>query len=447
MNVWMNARPHIAPLGGDVERVLDAWGDGGVDGIVIGPLMSPARIALYEPDPAVYRRFGVEPPPAPTTPQTEARAEVDRILAAAERRGWTIIIMSADSGAGPGATGRARPDPAAVPARAARMVDAFQHFPMAQGAIVDSLEWGYEIDPRHGGFRSSPRTFRQYIFHELPESVAPLCAEYGCDYEALVAAKDRLYRRLRTITPREVRLHAGGGLAGAFALFGYDTDLMAWLRFRAQTVTDYFKRLRQALDGTLERRVRIGAGLRSAAFAPVTGGDFAQLAETVDFLCPKHYFWQRGFDGMYGTVYRYVLTLRQWNPALAEQDALAIVEALFGLRLPEVESSDDLDSPHPQAFFDTIVRRETRRALAVVDDAERIVPWVDAGRKPHDGEPFGAGDLRRTLRAAQDEGLRRFICVDHANLTASEWAVISAIAGRPWKPAEGGYEPPDIAVL
>src|SRR5207244_7059095 len=105
MKVWMNARPHIAPLGGDIERVMDAWGEGGVDGIVIGPLMSQERLALYEPDRAVYQRFGVEPPPGPKAPQTEARAEVDRILASAVRRGWTIIIMSADSGAGPGAAG------------------------------------------------------------------------------------------------------------------------------------------------------------------------------------------------------------------------------------------------------------------------------------------------------------------------------------------------------
>jgi hypothetical protein len=150
---------------------------------------------------------------------------------------------------------------------------------------------------------------------------------------------------------------------------------------------------------------------------------------------------------MYGTVYRYVLTLTRWNPALTERDALAVVEALFGLQLPGVTASEHLDDPFPQSFFDTVVRRETERALAAVDDPEDVVPWVDAGRKPHDGEPMSAGDLRRTLRAAGDAGLRRFICVDHANLTAGEWAVVSAMAGRPWKPTVGGYEPPDIGVL
>ena len=454
MRVWMNSRPHIAPLGGDVDRVLDAWGEGGVDGIVVGPLMSPARIALFDPDPTVYRRLGVTPPPSPSEPQTESRAEVDRILEGAKARGWTIIIMSADSGAGPESAGRARADPAAAPARVARMVDAFQHYPMADGAIVDSLEWGYEIDIRHGGFRSSPRAPRQYIFHELPESVAPLCAEYGYDYGALVAAKDRLFARLHHLSPAEIRLHAADGLAGAFALFGYDTDLLAWFRFRTQTVTDYFRRTRKLLDEALPQRVRLGAGVRTAAFAPLTGCDMAQLAGIVDFLCPKHYFWQRGFDGMYGTVYRYILTLCDWNTGLSEADALAVVRALFGLELPGVQGSDDLDSPFPQQFFDTVVAQETRRALAVVDDPERVVPWVDAGRKPHDGEPFGAGDLRCVLHAAREAGLRRFICVDHANLTAGEWAVISSAAGRPWRPTPAAapagtpsYEPPDISVL
>ena len=305
----MNARPHIAPLGSGLDRILDAWGEGGVDGIVVGPLMSQARIALYDPNPAVYRRLGVTPPAAPPQPQVEARREVDLLLKGAQARGWSIIIMSADSGAGPEAAGRARPDPGAAAARVARMVDAFEQFPLAEGTIIDSLEWGYEIDPRHGSFRSSPRPFRQYIFKELPETVAPLCAEYGYDYHALVAAKDRLFARLHTITPAEVQAHAAGGLAGAFALFGYDTDLLAWLRFRTQTVTDYFRRTRQLLDEALPRRMRIGAGVRTATFAVLTGCDMAQLASVVDFLCPKHYFWQRGFDGMYVTVYRYVLTL------------------------------------------------------------------------------------------------------------------------------------------
>ena len=87
------------------------WGSVALDGIVVGPLMSPARIPLYDPNPAVYRRLGVTPPAPPSEPQAEVRREMDAILNAAADRGWTIIVMSADSGAGPeSSAGRPIPD-------------------------------------------------------------------------------------------------------------------------------------------------------------------------------------------------------------------------------------------------------------------------------------------------------------------------------------------------
>ena len=64
-------------------------------------------------------------------------------------------------------------------------------------------------------------------------------------------------------------------------------------------------------------------GPRSAAFAPLCGYDFAALAGFIDVLLPKHYFWHRGFDGLYGTVARYVETLCAWNPEMSEPSALA----------------------------------------------------------------------------------------------------------------------------
>jgi len=109
-----------------------------------------------------------------------------------------------------------------------------------------------------------------------------------------------------------------------------------------------------------------------------------------------------------------------------------------------------------------VVARETERAIAAMGDPERVCPWVDAGRKPHDGEPFTAHDLDRMLEAAQRAGLRRFLYHHHGNLTPGEWAVISARCGRPWQsttsPRPGlegyaaaqsmpGYYPPDLPVL
>ena len=58
------------------------------------------------------------------------------------------------------------------------------------------------------------------------------------------------------------------------------------------------------------------------------------------FLLPKHYFFQRGFDGFLGTVYRYSQTLLEWNPGISVADTLDVVQALFGIVLPGV--GDDM---------------------------------------------------------------------------------------------------------
>ncbi|NLG51068.1 MAG: hypothetical protein GX552_13255, partial [Chloroflexi bacterium] len=122
-------------------------------------------------------------------------------------------------------------------------------------------------------------------------------------------------------------------------------------------------------------------------------------------------------------------------------------ENLFGLVLPDVQDRADLEEALSPAFFEQIVTRETRRALAAVDDPERIVPWVDAGRFPHDGDPMSPGDLRKLLIAAEAAGLQRFVYHHAGNLTAGEWAVMSELCGQPWRPLESSYRPADQLVL
>ena len=44
---------------------------------------------------------------------------------------------------------------------------------------------------------------------------------------------------------------------------------------------------------------------------------------------------------------------------------------------------------------------ESARALAAVGgDATRVVPWLDTGRFPHDGDPMSAADLRKLMESA-----------------------------------------------
>ncbi|MFZ1755488.1 MAG: hypothetical protein WAU10_17190 [Caldilineaceae bacterium] len=453
MKLWMDVMRDIEHVLDDYERIFDAWEAGGIDGLVIGPLffnqpklMPGTRfdsgqqpLASFAPNPRVYQQFGVATPTDPVA-EVQQQRRLDQMLQAAKDRGWAVWLFQAGAGAGADATGNPIVDDLTQRALAARMVDALQHYPMVDGAIMDGPEWGYEIAPHHMNHRS-------YIFNDLPESAAAKCQELGYDYPALVAAKDRLFANFHTLKSSHIALHAHGGLLGGARLFQGDPDLFAWLQFRVDSLTAFFQGIRTQVDAALDYPIKLGVGPRSAAFAPLCGYDFVRLAEFLDILLPKHYFFQRGFDGMLGTIYRYVETLVHWNPGLTDGEALAVVAALFGLSLPNVSNRDDLESALSPEFFARIVTQETVRALAAVDNPERIVPWVDTGRWPHDGDPMSPRDLLLLLQSADSAGLKRFLYHHHGNLSAGEWAVISRFCGTPWRGLESSYQPPDMAVL
>lgn len=439
----------------DHERILDGWEEGGVTGLVIGPLMFHAAklhsngkyvegenspVTILDPNPEVYRRFGVEAPAPPENKEPESRALLEKALQATKDRGFTIFFFQAQIGAGPGGEGSALFDEKSQRAISARIVDCLERFPMVDGSIMDGPEWGYEIAPHHMNHRS-------FFFNDLPESMRSGCELLGYDYRALVAAKDRLLALFHSLDVRKVRLHAGGGFVGGFHLLGGDPDLVAWLRFRSESLTGFFGAVKECMAGGALRSVQLGVGPRTAAFSPLCGYDFQALAEAVDILLPKHYFWHKGFDGLLGTVYRYVETLCEWNSTLSDQDALEVVRALFGLKLPGVENRRDLDCAHTPEFFREIVGGETRRALAVVDNPERVIPWVDAGRCPHGGDPMSAVVLNSLLNAAKEEGLRKFLYHHHGNLSPSEWSVMSELCGTPWNSRTSAYCPPDEMLL
>src|SRR5262249_50915842 len=168
MKLWMDVMRDLESVMNDHARIFDAWAEGGVDGVVFGPLvfgadrLVPGARAVrgeeppsptFDPDPEVYRRLGVEAPPA-ARPDPEKRALLERTLQAARERGFTVVLMYTDSGAGPGGDGYYLQDEVSLRARVARMVDTLEHYPVADGAVMDGPEWGYEIAPHHMNHRS-----------------------------------------------------------------------------------------------------------------------------------------------------------------------------------------------------------------------------------------------------------------------------------------------------
>ena len=154
--------------------------------------------------------------------------------------------MYADGGAGPGGTGHHLHDPKTTAARVARMVDTLEHYPMANGVVMDGPEWGYEMAPHHMNHRS-------YFFNDLPEAVEPMAKDLGYDYAAMVAAKDRLLDRFHNLDPKRIRSNARGGIVGAYRMLGADAGLTAWLSFRCETLTRNFRHMREGVAAHLDR--------------------------------------------------------------------------------------------------------------------------------------------------------------------------------------------------
>ena len=434
---WMRFGQPLELVLDDYERVFDGWQAGGVETIVVGRLAfaatdgTPMAMAVFDPNPAVYRDMGVEPPSAPAEKLPEKRAALHKALTEAKRRGLNIYVFCPDAGQGPGGPGHALADEKSLTARVARIRDVMEALPMVDGGILDGPELGYEIAPGH----------RSNIFADLPESLREKAGVLAYDYDELIAARDRFEAKLHHLHAGEIDLRADGGFLGAFELFDSDAGLAAFFAFRRALLMDYYQRQYDALQ-QMPRPVQIGVGSRLPCFTALNGYDLKAMAANYAFILPKLYFFHRGFDGFYGTIGRYIQTLSEWNPQLSDAHAIRVIEALLGVRLPWINSRFDLELGFPPMEFAEFVQTETRRMLAAAPPA-RVVPWVEAGREPHHGDPISAGDLYRYLFAAREAGLRRFLYHSHTHLSESEWAVLSHLCGEEWHSGMSGYTPPD----
>jgi hypothetical protein len=174
----------------------------------------------------------------------------------------------------------------------------------------------------------------------------------------------------------------------------------------------------------------------------LTGYSLDLVAPLVDFVLPKLYLWMGGYDGLYGTVYRWVRTLVRWNSGLSEGMACRLVSALFGFALPSVASLADVErhiapshlngqarteegEPFPPAFFETVVADEVRRLIAAVGDAGRVRPWVGTS---HGGRVLAPRELDLLLGSAATAGLRTYLY--YAGIEGDEWAVAQKHAAR-----------------
>ena len=434
---WIRIGQPLEAVIDNSENIFPAWEEGGIRGLVFGRLLfaddqGQFTIPAFKGDPAPYHQRGLkaELRDSPLQPDKERRLRA--MLADAKERGWTLMIFAPASGTIAAQGLALEQDPYGTQLQAATWEDIFTAFPEVDGGIMDGwTESAYELIYHHGNA----------VFRELNENQRQQATARGYDSAKLERGREHLHRRFQSFTPAEVDYYGDHGVLAEMNLFDINEDALYWLRWRREDGLHEGLAFRRALD-EMPRRILLGNGPRSAVFSGMTALDFHAWDQIVDLLLVKHYFWHRGFDGMYGTVARWVQQIQAWNSSLSEAQCWKVLSAWIGIRLPEVECLADMELGFPQAFFDEVVQEETRRALAAVSDPEKILPWVDTGRMPHGGDPMTAGDLYHILQASAAAGLQRFLFHNHAHLTAAEWAVISRMCGKPWDENPDGYWPP-----
>lgn len=439
---WMYMIYPLEQWFADYERTLDAWADGGVRGLVLGPLhfykevprfdftyaRPGVRLQAFAPEPAIYRKYGVEPP-AEGERDPAKEKQLRAIVENAAARGWEILFF------GPGHRGRAKSieqDPFGALSLASGIEDTLLAFPQAKGVIVDGAgEHDYELTFHKGG-----------ELFALPDGERPLLQHLGKDLARIERGIAHLRDRMHHLTPAMVRYYAAGGLMGGLSLLDVNEDALYWLRARQEVTLETIAAWRKQIDG-MDRKAKLGTIPRTASFSLLTTQDYHKIHPAFDYIFPKHYFWHRGFDGLYGTFARWVETIGKWNPTLSEEDAFAVVKCFMGLELPGIQTLTDLEMGFPDEFFTDVVYSETRRVLDAVQNDDKVIAWVSTGRNPHAGDPMPARDLHRILVSSHQAGLKRFIFHPDLNLGAAEWSTISALCGKRWQEDPHGYWPPD----
>ena len=303
----------------------------------------------------------------------------------------------------------------------ASLQDLASALPQVQGVICDGPgENHYELAFHHGGELLEIRDGDRSRFEAA-----------GADLARVERGIRHLRDRLHGLTPDIVRYQAPGGALGGLQLFDIDEDVLHWLRARQEMARQTWQGLREAVDA-VDRKLLLGGIPRTAAFSSLTGQNYQQMPRYFDLIFPKHYYWHRGFDGLYGTVARWVQRLRKWSPALTENDCLQVVASLFGIQLPGVGNLLDMEMGFPPEFFDEFVYGESVRALEAVGDPDRVVFWVSTGRAPHAGDPMSARDLHGILTASQRAGGRHFLFHPDPKINTAEWRVLSNLCGQEW---------------
>jgi hypothetical protein len=436
----------------EVDALLDRMEQASVRRLAFGGALP------IEPDARHYTDTELTPvePPAETM---QKQSQIRSLFSAVRERGMEIYIYGTNPHSGGGsrqvygqlackhvldADGTARPVDSYwgacvngaqfLPYHLGRIRDAYHHFPEVSGFLNDGPEFGYEIAPGLMGDNWS-------VF----SCFGPCCEQranaVGHDLAASRLATLALHEALRSLDAERVEeaITSPAGLPETLAVIADAPAIAEWLAFKSDAVVAYTQAL---CDGVrqIDASLQVGIGSRLPAFTPLTGSDLSRLARHADFVLPKIYLWMGGYDGLYGTIYRWTRTLAEWNASLSESLLVRLVFKLFGFALPGVKCLADMErhldpadleavevgavtrltregDPFPERFFDEVVVDQVETMVAQAGDPWRVRPWVGTS---HGGRIMTPGELDQLLTAGERGGLQTYMYYGAPD--GEEWA-------------------------
>lgn len=301
----------------------------------------------------------------------------------------------------------------------------FDLYPEGDGILQDGAGGsGYEIGP--GATIGPPPEVPQPLFGVRYDAGA--AETLGYDLGRVRAGEAWFHNWLHNLKVDYVRafLETEVGVLDGLDWALQEPDFVEYVNFKMDLDVARTKAAYEELKA-YNPRLQYAVSPRTASYAVLCGCNFRRINSYADFIAPKHYFWH-GYDGMYGTTYRWVRQIKEWNPGLPEELCFNFVYKLLGYEIPGLKTLEAWEQRlYTDEFFEKTVRLETKKDIYRVGDAQNVSPWIGL---QHGGVRMNAKHLKRLLVAAEKAGLRRCTYYHYDDLTEEEWQTLVEFSRR-----------------
>ncbi len=240
----------------------------------------------------------------------------------------------------------------------ASIEDMLRHFPMAEGLILDWVEFGaYRLEDH----------FTCFCAHCDQKARAE-----GFDWDLIMRDVSALWDWLHGLTSQSIErsirvLHNPSELV---ELLAYYPGWLQFLMFKVESVVGFYKRVRQLMDELGFQGDVLSARGWCSPWNRSSGMDYRALAEVCNAITPKLFtFDHAAMPRWYGQ------SLLAWNPELSESQ---ILDALIAwMNLPdniEHRSFAEYDIPAPTVEHPAKLEAYQTRLDEIVDQVDGKVP-------------------------------------------------------------------------